>query len=211
VIELAAVAVRQGGFTLEDVSFRIDDGRYAVLTGKTGGGKTTILEVIAGLRATSSGRVILHGTDVTGLPPRNRGVGYVPQDGVLFKTMTVRENLAFAFAIRRDPNAEGRVNELAGWLGIRHLLDRKPVGLSGGETQRVALGRALAARPRVLLLDEPLAAQDDETRAGLTLLLQQLRDARETTVLHITHNRAEAEALADDRFQLEGGTVRRIG
>jgi ABC-type sugar transport system ATPase subunit len=213
VIELAAVSVRQGAFVLSGLNLRIESGRYAVLTGKSGVGKTTLVEVIAGLRPPAAGRVNLSGVDVTGLPPRARGVGYVPQDGVLFRTMTVREHLSFALRIRRAPalDVTTRTTVLAGWLGIEHLLDRKAVGLSGGETQRVALGRALAARPGVLLLDEPLAAQDDDTRAGLTDLLRQLRDARRTTVLHITHNRAEAEALADVRFHMEDGAVRPVG
>jgi ABC-type sugar transport system ATPase subunit len=211
VIELADVAVRQGAFALAGLSLRVEAGRYAVLTGKTGAGKTTLLEVIAGLRSPVVGRVRVNGHDVTNLPPRARGVGYVPQDGALFQTMTVRDHLAFGPTVQRTPSAEvrRRVAELADWLGVGPLLDRRAVGLSGGETQRVALGRALAANPTVLLLDEPLAAQDDDTRAGLTALLAQLRDARRTTVLHITHNKAEAEALADDRFHLDAGTLAR--
>ncbi len=208
-IELAEITVKQGAFALEGISFRIEPGQYAVLTGQTGAGKTTLLEIIAGLRRPTSGMIRLNGTNVTNSTPGSRGVGYVPQDGVLFRTMTVREHLAFALAIRKTPTAEvdKRVSELAEWLGIGHLLSRRAVGLSGGETQRVALGRALSAKPKVLLLDEPLAAQDDETRAGLIALLLQLRETRQTTVLHITHNRAEAEALADIWFHLEQGSL----
>ncbi|HEY2786577.1 MAG TPA: ATP-binding cassette domain-containing protein [Fimbriiglobus sp.] len=208
-IELTDLAVRQGAFALDGISFQIESGQYAVLTGQTGAGKTTLLEVVAGLRRPSRGIVRLNGTDATHFPPRARGVGYVPQDGALFRTMTVQEQLAFALTVRKVPTRDVavRVGELAEWLGIAHLLNRRPAGLSGGETQRVALGRALAAKPNVLLLDEPLSAQDDETRAGLTEILLQLRNARQTSVLHITHNRAEAEALADVRFHLEKGRL----
>jgi ABC-type sugar transport system ATPase subunit len=136
----------------------------------------------------------------------------VPQDGALFGTMTVRENLAFALDVRGDPagEVEKRVAQLADWLELAHLLDRRPYFLSGGEKQRVALGRALASRPPVLLLDEPLSSLDDDTRDNLVELLARLRDSREVTVLHVTHSRAEADRLGDLVFRLEDGTVRQV-
>src|SRR4051794_37110690 len=163
------VAIRQGAFGLDGVGFAVPAGAYAVLMGRTGSGKTTLLEVIAGLRRPAAGRVLLRGRDVTGLPPAARNVGYVPQDAALFRTMTVRENLTFGLAVRGAAAAEVavRVAELAGWLGLTAILDRRAVGLSGGEAQRVALGRALAFRPDVLLLDEPLAALDEATHEEL--------------------------------------------
>jgi ABC-type sugar transport system ATPase subunit len=178
--------------------------------GKSGSGKTTILEAIAGLRQTAAGRIVLAGRDVTASQPGARGIGYVPQDGALFPTMTVRENLAFALEIRSTPRADSRnrIEELAGWLELTPLLDRDPRALSGGEKQRVALGRALAARPPVLLLDEPLASLDDETRDHLINLLLRLRETREVTALHVTHSRSEAERLGDAVFRLEAGRVR---
>lgn len=209
-IDVRDLAVRQGKFALAGVSLAVPAGRYAVLMGRSGCGKTTVLEAVAGLRMPAAGTITLAGRDVTRLRPRARRVGYVPQDGVLFGTMTVRENLGFAPDVRDDPPAEieKRVAELAGWLEIPHLLDRKPRFLSGGEKQRVALGRALAPRPPVLLLDEPLGSLDDDTRDHLVGLLVRLRDTREVTVLHVTHSRAEAEHLADLIFRLEDGTVR---
>src|SRR4051812_8270677 len=137
-VELDGIAVRQGAFALEGVSFVVPAGAYAVLLGRTGGGKTTLLEVVAGLRRPRAGRVLLRGRDVTPLPPAARNVGYVPQDAALFRTMTVRENLAFALAARGAGRAEtdARVAELAGWLGLGGILGRKAVGLSGGEAQR---------------------------------------------------------------------------
>ena len=138
------MSVESGAFRLSDISLSVPPGRYGVLMGRTGSGKTTILECILGLRSVSSGTVQLAGVDVTRLNPAMRGVGYVPQDRALFTKMTVREHLAFALLIRRTPAGERdrRVNELAESLGIAHLLDRTPHGLSGGEQQRVALGRA---------------------------------------------------------------------
>lgn len=208
-IEVDGLGVTQGAFRLEGVALRVPTGQYGVLMGKTGSGKTTVLEAIAGLRPIRAGRVTLGTRDVTRLPPAERNVGYVPQDGALFGHRTVRGNLAFALELRGTPRAEidGRVRELAGWLGIDALLDRKPLGLSGGEAQRVALGRALAFAPPVLLLDEPLSSLDEDTRAQLVEWLQNLRARRAVTVLHITHARTEADALGDVRLRMENGRV----
>jgi ABC-type sugar transport system ATPase subunit len=167
--------------------------------GPTGCGKTTLIEVICGLRKASSGRVLVNDVDVTREPPGNRGVGYVPQDGALFPTLTVREQLAFALRIRRRPavEIERRVAELAEHLGIAHLLGRRPAGLSGGERQRIALGRALAAGPAVLLLDEPLSALDESMRGDMRSLLKSVQRESGASVLHVTHDRIEATELAD--------------
>ena len=128
--------------------------------GKTGSGKTTLLEALCGFKRIVSGSIQLDGRDVTALSPADRGIGYVPQDLALFQTMTVRQHLAFAQKIRSCDRAaiDRRVAELAELLGLTRLLERRPAGLSGGESQRVALGRALSFYPRVLLLDEPLSA-----------------------------------------------------
>ena len=211
-IEIQNLAVRQGKFALAGVALGVPAGRYAVLMGRSGCGKTTILETVAGLRQPAAGTIALAGRDVTCLRPAARHVGYVPQDGALFPTMTVRENLGFALDVRGDRRADidKRVEELASWLGIVNLLERKPYFLSGGEKQRVALGRALASRPPVLLLDEPLGSLDDDTRETLVELLGRLRESREVTVLHVTHNRAEADRLGDLVFRLEEGAVRQV-
>ena len=208
-IEIRDLAVRQGKFALAGVSFAVPAGRYAVLMGKSGCGKTTMLEALSGLRLVESGTISFAGRDVTNLRPMARHIGYVPQDGALFTTMTVRENLGFALEVRGDSRVviEKRVSELAGWLEVTHLLDRKPYFLSGGEKQRVALGRALASHPPVLLLDEPLSSLDDDTRDTLVELLTRLRDTREVTVLHVTHNRSEADRLGEIVFRLEEGKV----
>ena len=147
-IALRRISVRAGAFTLNDISLAVPTGAYGVLMGPTGSGKTTLIEIICGLRKASSGSVLVDDVDVTREPPGNRGLGYVPQDGALFPTLSVREHLGFALRIRRRSASEieQRVTELSGELGIAHLLDRNPAGLSGGERQRVALGRG-AGRP----------------------------------------------------------------
>ena len=208
-IRLEDVAWRAGAFALEKISFTVPTGSYGVLMGSTGGGKTSLLEIICGLRRPVAGGVWLGEREVTHHAPGERGLGYVPQDGALFPTMTVREQLGFALRIRNRPAEEitQRVEELAKPLGIAALLDRRPPGLSGGERQRVALGRALAARPQVLLLDEPLSALDDDTREPLAELLHQIQRETAVTVLHVTHHRSEAARLADVLFRLDAGSV----
>ncbi|MFO0929018.1 MAG: ATP-binding cassette domain-containing protein [Gemmataceae bacterium] len=207
------LAVQAGGFRLDDVTLRVDTGQYAVLMGKTGCGKTTLLEAVCGLKPARQGRILLLDRDVTGLPPGQRGVGYVPQDRALFSTLTVRDHLGFALEVRRWRAAAiaERVAELAGLLGIGHLLDRRPHGLSGGEAQRVALGRALAFHPRILLLDEPLSAVDEDTRGEIIELLRQVQRHTGVTTLHVTHSRSEARRLADRLFVMDRGVIREEG
>ena len=203
------LSIEQGKFRLTGVSFQVPAGAYGVLMGKTGSGKTTILEAICGLRKVAGGRITLAGRDVTHAKPAERGIGYVPQDGALFTTMTVRDQLAFSLHIRRWPDnrIKQRVAGLADMLGITHLLDRRPKGLSGGEQQRVALGRALAFEPKVLCLDEPLSALDDDTRNEMYDLLNTGREQAHVTALHVTHNLAETRTLADRLLVLRDGTI----
>ena len=208
-IVLDNVTIQAGEFRLENICMSVPTGGYGVLMGKTGSGKTTILESIIGLRRVTRGRIILHDRDVTNLKPAVRGIGFVPQDGALFSTMTVGEQIGLALTIRRVPGAEiqRRVGELAQMLGISHLLQRKPFGLSGGERQRVALGRALSFHPRILCLDEPLSALDNDTRRQMCSLLDKVRRHTGVTTLHITHNLEEAQALADRVFRIQGGRL----
>ena len=208
-IVVKSLSVRAASFALNDVSFEISNGAYGVLMGKTGSGKTTLLEALCGLRSALGGNIVFMGRDVTHLKPAERGIGYVPQDRALFTTMTIREHLAFALVLRKwnDADIARRVGELAELLGIAHLLQRKPLGLSGGEAQRVALGRALSCRPGVLILDEPLSALDDETRQDMYALLKTVREQSHVTALHVTHSRAEAQLLGDVLLNLEGGAV----
>jgi ABC-type sugar transport system ATPase subunit len=203
------LTVRAGTFSLEGISFCVKAGQYAVLMGKTGSGKTTLLEALCGLKPVPRGKVLLDGRDVTRLRPGERGVGYVPQDLALFPTLTVRQHLAFALEVRGADRQEiaRRVEELAGLLGLEGLLDRRPANLSGGEAQRVALGRALSFGPAVLLLDEPLGALDDETRDRMIELLRTVHRQTGVTALHVTHSRSEAQTLADRLLLLKNGVV----
>ena len=208
-IELRDVTIMAGKFALEHVSFRIASGRYAVLMGRTGQGKTTILEAICGLRSIVSGKILIHDVDVSVWPPGERGIGYVPQDLALFPTMTVQQHLEFALRLRRTAPRliADRVAELSDVLGISKLLQRRVQGLSGGEAQRVALGRALSFHPSVLLLDEPLSALDETTRLEMHAVLRRVKETTGVTMLHVTHSKADAEALADQRLVLEAGKI----
>ena len=208
-IAVEHLTVRAGEFTLADVSFEVPTGQYGALMGRTGAGKTTLLEALCGLKPVLGGTIRLNHRDVTRLKPAERGIGYVPQDRALFQTMTVREHLAFALMLRKADREviHQRVAELSRMLGIEHLLERKPHGLSGGEAQRVALGRALSVRPGILCLDEPLNALDDETRQGMYELLTEVQRSTGVTILHVTHNLEEAGKLADRILWLQNGKV----
>ena len=208
-IELQNVSWKVDEFSLTGVNCRVSEGDYAVLMGPTGCGKTTVIEIICGLRKPAGGKVIVAGEDVTRSLPGDRQIGYVPQDGALFPTMTVSEQIGFGLEVRREKkNRIGEVvSRLAGELGIEHLLERKVHGLSGGERQRVALGRALAVEPRVLLLDEPISALDEDMRDDMMALLKRIQQEHAITVLHVTHSSREAEQLADCVLRMEDGSI----
>jgi ABC-type sugar transport system ATPase subunit len=208
-ISVSNLSASAGDFSISDVTFEVPTGQFAALMGKTGTGKTTILECICGLRSPTNGTISLSGTDVTRFHPADRNIGYVPQDGALFTTMSVGDNIAFALRVRKWKAADvrRRVDELAKFLNVSHLLTRSPVGLSGGEQQRVALGRALAFRPAVLCLDEPLSALDDATRDEMYQLLARVRSETNVTTLHVTHSQQEATTLADVVMRLVDGEV----
>jgi len=209
VIELRGVTIQSGTFTLPRISFQIPTGEHAVLMGTTGRGKTTLLEGICGLRRIAEGQILIHGRDVTGWSAPDREIGYVPQDLALFPTLSVREHLEFALRLRKQGVQEisVRTQELSQVLGIEHLLKRSILGLSGGESQRVALGRALSFRPSVLLLDEPLSALDETTRYEMHELLRRVKASTGVTTLHVTHSVSEAESLADRCFWLTANGI----
>jgi ABC-type Fe3+/spermidine/putrescine transport system ATPase subunit len=221
VIELRALEVEAGGFHVGPVDLEAGDGRYVVLVGPSGAGKSLVLEAVAGVRAVAAGEVRLAGADVTGFQADRRRVGLVFQDGLLFPHLTVAANIAYGMrAARRNGAAaapEGRagrdteVARLAEAVGVAGLLSRRPATLSGGERQRVALARALAARPRALLLDEPLSAVDPEAREALQDVLRRVCRERELPVLHVTHDRDEAFALADECAVMIAGRLHQTG
>lgn len=209
-IECAGLTIEQGDFNLSGVDLRIEEGEYAVLMGQTGSGKTTILEAICGLRKIKSGSIMLDNREISHLKPAEREIGYVPQDGALFSTMSVSENLGFGLKIRKwsKQDQENRIAELSELLGISHLLNRKTHGLSGGEKQRIALGRALGFFPRVLCLDEPLSALDEKTKEEMYQLLVKLKKELKITALHISHSKSEAIRLADKLVTIENGVLK---
>lgn len=198
-----------GGFHLQDICLQIPTGSYAVLMGSTGCGKTSLLEILCGLRSPTSGRVLINDIDVTSWEPRERQIGYVPQDLALFPGQGVRDQIGFAPRLQKQTptKTHALIANLAAELRITHLLDRQPEHLSGGEKQRVALARALAARPKVLLLDEPLSALDEATHHEASEVLQSLHQQHQLTVLHVTHSRAEAQRMGQLHLRLEQGKI----
>ena len=220
-IALHGLSAAAGGFTAGPVDLEVGDGRYVVLLGPSGAGKSLVLEAVAGVRAAAGGAVTVEDADVTALPAERRRVGLVFQDGLLFPHLTVAANIAYGMrAARRDGAREApsdraaRDAEVAGLaeaVGAAALLSRRPATLSGGERQRVALARALAARPRALLLDEPLSAVDPEAREALQDVLRRVCRERRLPVLHVTHDRDEAFALADECAVMIAGRLHQTG
>ena len=208
-IRFDSISLIQGAHHLSGITFEVPEGEYAVLMGPTGCGKTSVLELICGLRRPLSGKISIEGRDVTKLSPAARGIGYVPQDGALFPGLTVGEQVGFSLRVRKRPEEEikARVILIADMLGITHLLNRRPDGLSGGERQRVALGRALAFGPRILCLDEPISALDEDLRADMCSLLKKVHAETGVTALHVTHSESEARELATLHLRFESGSI----
>ncbi|NNM45584.1 sulfate/molybdate ABC transporter ATP-binding protein [Knoellia koreensis] len=203
-----------GDFTaLDDVSLEIPPGSLTALLGPSGSGKSTLLRAIAGLETLDSGRVAIAGVDVTGLPPQKRGIGFVFQHYAAFKHMTVRDNVAFGLTIRRKPKAQVRakVDELLEIVGLEGFQHRYPSQLSGGQRQRMALARALAVDPEVLLLDEPFGALDAKVRADLRRWLRRLHDEVHVTTVLVTHDQEEALDVADRIAVLNKGGIEQVG
>lgn len=187
---------------VNNVSFTVPTGETLAITGPSGIGKTTLLHAICGIIRTTHGTVLIDDIDITSLPTHKRGIGLVSQTGDLFPTMTVSQNIEFGLRIARMPNAGRltRINEMLEMLNLTHLAHRGVADLSGGEARRIALARALAPRPRVLLLDEPLSGLDQETHDSLILDLARVLKQTVTTALLVTHDHSEADFLAGTTF-----------
>ena len=182
-----------------NLSLTIKHHEIVALTGPSGSGKTTLLRCIAGLESISTGSIHLNGQDITNQPAHQRNIGMVFQDNQLFPHLTVGQNVAYSLKIRHTPKkiTYQKVREVLSLVGLNHLIDRTVTNLSGGEAKRVAVARALIAEPQVLLLDEPLTGLDIELHGRLLEDLGKLLRTRGTTVLHVTHDKAEASAIAD--------------
>ncbi len=245
-IHIESLDYAVGDFALQDVSLHVRPGEYFVLLGPSGSGKTLLLECLCGLNRLNSGRIAIDGLDVTRWEPRNRSIGYLPQDYALFPDRTVTQNITyglqsdwqsywrtarrlvtgiprlcaaaagraaapfFGLPVRRA-SIPGDVIQLLDLVGARHLAERLPGKLSGGEQQRIALARALAVRPKVLLLDEPVSALDEQTRDTLCPELKRLQRDTQTTTIHVCHNFAEMMAVADRVGVIRQGRICQIG
>jgi len=212
-IQIRDLSLDLDEFHLRHVNLTAAEGEYLVLLGPTGAGKTVLLECIVGLHRRHAGTIAVDGVDVTRLFPEERSIGYVPQDYALFPNMTVTENLGYGLRARRLPRAEiaRKTESMLSRLGIARLAGRFPAPLSGGEKQRVALGRALVAEPRVLLLDEPLAALDENTRSELAKGLREVQRSVRGTFVHVCHNLEEALDVADRIAIIRDGTIIQVG
>jgi sulfate transport system ATP-binding protein len=213
-ITVRNVSKRFGQFVaLDDVSVDIPSGALTALLGPSGGGKSTLLRVIAGLETPDSGTVEIFGADSTRLPPQRRDVGFVFQHYATFKHMTVARNVAFGLEVRRRPRAEirRRVQELLQLVHLEQFAARYPSELSGGQRQRMALARALAVEPKVLLLDEPFGALDAQVRKELRAWLRRLHDDVHVTTVFVTHDQEEAMEVADELVVINRGVVEQVG
>jgi sulfate/thiosulfate transport system ATP-binding protein len=213
-IEVRKVTKRFGDFTaLDEVSVDVESGSLTALLGPSGSGKSTLLRVIAGLEHPDAGAVFISGAEATSVSPQKRGVGFVFQHYAAFKHMTVWDNVAFGLTIRKRPKGEvkARVGELLDLVQLNGLAKRYPAQLSGGQRQRMALARALAVEPKVLLLDEPFGALDARVRKELRAWLRRLHDEVHVTTIFVTHDQEEAMELSDQIVLMNQGRVEQIG
>lgn len=210
---IESLSLRLGEFMLRDVSLAVQPGEYFIVIGPTGAGKTILLETIAGIHRPDSGRILLDGREITTLEPRERKVGMVYQDYMLFPHLTVRENIAFGLKQQNVPKKDQHraVEEMSAMLGIGQLLDRFPETLSGGEQQRTALARALVLKPGILLLDEPMNALDSRSRQLLRHELAAIQKRTGTTIVQITHHFEDVYLLADRIAIMRNGRIVQTG
>jgi ABC-type sugar transport system ATPase subunit len=212
-INLSGLRVEMQRFALQDINLNVETGDYFMLVGPTGSGKTLLLETIAGLNKVKTGGIWIDDREITFIEPEKREIGMVYQDSALFPHLSVAENIAFGLRVRHvdESSIKKKLGEVATLVEIEHLLSRKPGKLSGGEKQKVALARALAIRPHLLLLDEPLSALDPEGREGLQRELKRIHNELNITIIHVTHDFDEAMMLGKHVAVIGDGTIRQVG
>jgi len=211
-LELRGISKSYGDtVVLRDISFKLKPGELMVLLGPSGAGKSKTLEIVAGIETPDNGEVILNGVDVSNVPARKRGVGFVFQDYSLFPHKNVFENIAFGLKTRGEKATRVRVEAIAREMQVENLLDRYPDQISGGQKQRVALARALVFNPDLLLFDEPLSSLDQRVREQLRKTLKKIQRKHKVTTLYVTHDYVEAIALADKMAILKGGRILQSG
>ncbi len=209
-LSLSKLSLSFGEFRLNDISLDIQKGEFFVILGKSGAGKTLILESIAGLHKVK-GSVSIDGINMNNVPPERRKIGFVYQDFALFPNLNVKDNITFASRYAKLDNTKQTFDDLVDFLGLEKLLERSIDNLSGGEKQRIAIARALYARPDILLLDEPLSAIDPTFRNSIMQFLKSIHERYHLTTLHVTHNFREAAFLGDRIAVVMDGKIQQYG
>jgi molybdate/tungstate transport system ATP-binding protein len=212
-LKVRNLGLRVGSFELRDVCLDVKPREYFVLMGATGSGKSLLIKSICGLIRAGAGQITIGGRDVTLLPPRSRSVGYVPQDSCLMPHLSVLRNITFALEVagHSKKHAAWEISSIVESLGIGDLLNRWPMNLSGGERQKVALGRALASKPKLLLLDEPVSALDEPTRREICTVLRRVQREFGLATIHVCHSRTEARSVHDRMGVMSQGRLIQSG
>ena len=212
-IEIKNLYGALGEFHLRDINLKVNKGEYLAILGPTGAGKTVLVEYVVGIYKPNKGSILIDGEDITSLYTEERNIGYVPQDYALFPNLTVERNISYGLEARnmRPENVSSIISEIISQLKIDYIRHRMPLNLSGGEKQRVALGRAMATEPRVLLLDEPLSALDENLRTELARELRRMQRDVNGTFIHVCHNFEEASDAADQIAIMNDGRIIQTG
>jgi ABC-type sugar transport system ATPase subunit len=212
-LQIKKLSIQAGAFTIDSLSLDVAEGEYFVLMGLSGTGKSLLLKAVCGLQPIKCGSISISDRDITHAPPRERGLGYVPQKSLLFPNMSVKENIRFPLEMKGVPKMkiDKKVAEISKTLGIESLLERDVSYLSGGESQKVALARALVFKPKLLLLDEPVSAVDEPTRREICADLRRVQRELKISTIHVCHSVAEAESVADKIGIMAEGRLEAIG